>query len=112
MRREETLSSTGGSRRIPRRGMHDKNRKGVDSMQEMVLDIRGQICPACLLVTLKEIHSRKESLRSREAVLLVRTDHRDATRTIPDTASAMGYHVDVSKVKNYYEIRLEYRDGE
>jgi TusA-related sulfurtransferase len=92
--------------------MHDKNRKGVNSMQEMVLDIRGQICPACLLVTLKEIYSRKELLRSGEAMLVVRTDHRDATRTIPDAVSAMGYHVNVSKVKNYYEIRLEYRDGE
>ena len=81
-------------------------------MQELVLDIRGQICPACLLVTLKEIYCRKESLSSREAMLLVRTDHRDATRTIPDAASAMGYHVDVSKVKDFYEIRLEYRNGE
>ena len=81
-------------------------------MQELLLDIRGQICPACLLVTLKEIYSRKELLRSREAMLLVRTDHRDATRTIPEAAFAMGYHVNVSKVKNYYEIRLEYRDGE
>ena len=86
--------------------MHDKNQKGVNSMRELVLDIRGQICPACMLVTLKEIYSRKELLRSREAMLLVRTDHRDATRTIPGAASAMGYHVNVSKVKNYYENRL------
>ncbi len=92
--------------------MDDKNRKGANSMRELVLDIRGEICPACLLVTLKEIYSRKEMLRSREAMLLVRTDHRDATRTIPEAASAMGYHVTVSKVKTYYEIRLEYRDGE
>ena len=81
-------------------------------MRELVLDIRGQICPACLLVTLKEIYSRKELLKSRKAMLLIRTDHRDATRTIPDAVSAMGYHVNVAKVKNYYEIRLEYRDGE
>ncbi len=81
-------------------------------MRELVLDIRGQICPACLLVTLKEVYSSKELLKSREATLLVRTDHRDATRTIPGAVSAMGYHVNVAKVKNYYEIRLEYRDGE
>jgi len=81
-------------------------------MQELVLDIRGQICPACLLVTLKEIYHRKALLRSRDALLLVRTDHRDATRTIPEAASAMGYHVNVAKVKHYYEICLEYRDGE
>lgn len=91
--------------------MHDNNRKGVNSMQELVLDIRGQICPACLLATLKELYRRKDVLSSREATLLVRTDHRDATRTIPDAASAMGYHVNVSKVKDYYEIRVEYTDG-
>jgi hypothetical protein len=92
--------------------MHDTSQKGVTAMQELLLDIRGQICPACLLVTLKEIYNRKELLRSGEVMLLVRTDHRDATRTIPDAAFAMGYHVNVSKVKNYYEISLEYRDGE
>ena len=92
--------------------MNDTSRKGATAVEELVLDIRGQICPACLLVTLKEIYSRKGLLRSGDATLVVRTDHRDATRTIPGAVSAMGYTVNVSKVKNYYEIRLEYKDVE
>jgi TusA-related sulfurtransferase len=38
--------------------------------------------------------------------VVVRTDHRDATRTIPQSAEAMGYRVVVKKVKTYYEIRI------
>ena len=70
------------------------------------LNILGQVCPACLLVALKETNTHREKLRSGKAELAIRTDHRDATRTIPDSARAMGYDVAVKKVASYYEIRV------
>jgi TusA-related sulfurtransferase len=82
------------------------------STGDMILDIRGQICPACLLVTLREIYEHREVLNSGGVRLVIQTDHRDATRTIPGAVSAMGYHVSVSKVRNYYEIELEYKNDE
>ncbi|MBI3593041.1 MAG: sulfurtransferase TusA family protein [Nitrospirae bacterium] len=74
------------------------------------LDIIGQMCPACLLITLKEINHNKGLLRSGRASLVVKTDHRDATRTIPDAATAMGYSVSVVKKRAFYEITIEQED--
>lgn len=68
------------------------------------LDILGQVCPACLLVVLKEINRHQDRLRSGMARLVVRTDHRDTTRTVPESARKMGYGTEVNKVATYYEI--------
>lgn len=77
------------------------------SVPDMIqLDILGQVCPACLLVALKEINMHRAQLKSGEAEIVIRTDHRDATRTIPDSAKAMGYEATVTKVSSYYEIRI------
>jgi TusA-related sulfurtransferase len=70
------------------------------------LNILGQVCPACLLVVLKEINNHRDKLRSGQARLVVRTDHRNATRTVPDSARKMGYDVDIKKVDTYYEITV------
>lgn len=70
------------------------------------LNILGQVCPACLLVVLKEINDRREELRSGRVRLVVRTDHRNATRTVPDSARKMGYAVDVQKVDSHYQITV------
>lgn len=90
--------------------MLSKNLKnpGDDSFRDsFVLDIRGQICPACLLISLKELHARKQTIKSGEGSLVVLTDHRDATRTIPNAVIAMGYSVDVRKKDGYYEITIK-----
>lgn len=84
--------------------------KTVIDLEVINLDIRGQICPACLLISLKEINKHKGLLRNGEAILIVKTDHRDATRTIPDAATAMGYSVAVEKKKGYYEITVGRKD--
>lgn len=76
--------------------------------EDIVLDIRGQICPACLLITLSELNTNRERLMDAKARLVVRTDHRDATRTIPGAAFAMGYSVAVTQKERYYEITLEH----
>lgn len=82
----------------------------MEKFQEnMVLDIRGQICPACLLITLREINNNKALLRTGRTKLIVKTDHRDATRTIPGAATAMGYNIDVTKKDGFYEITVEYK---
>lgn len=70
------------------------------------LDIRGQVCPACLLVVLKEINQRREDLRSGRIRLVVKTEHRNATRTVPESVSKMGYQVTVEKENSYYRITV------
>ena len=74
------------------------------SVETIELNILGQVCPACLLVVLKEINRHRERLRGGAARLVVRTDHRDTTRTVPASAQKMGLNVEVRKVETYYEI--------
>lgn len=73
----------------------------------IVLDIRGQICPACLLISLRELNNNKDIIKNGQASLIVLTDHRDATRTIPNAVTAMGYSVSVEKKEGYYEITIK-----
>ncbi len=68
------------------------------------VDLRGQICPATLLKALQEINRHKEALRAGTTILVVLTDHRDATVTIPDAASSMGYGVAVKKDGPHYRV--------
>lgn len=75
-------------------------------METKNLDILGQACPACLLVALKEINENRDKLKKGELEIIIRTDHRDATRTIPDSAKAMGYGVDIKRIETYYEIKI------
>lgn len=78
----------------------------ASSQEAIQLNILGQVCPACLLVVLKEINTHQENLRNGKARLVVKTDHRDTTRTVPESARKMGYAVEVNKVKTYYEISI------
>jgi TusA-related sulfurtransferase len=70
------------------------------------IDIRGQICPSCLLTTLREVNQRQAALKRREVALQVKTDSRDATSTIPAAVGNMGYPVVVEKAQGYYLIRI------
>lgn len=79
------------------------------TVENIVLDIRGQICPACLLITLSELNSNRQRLTETKARLVIKTDHRDATRTIPAAACAMGYCFEVLQKEKHYEITLEYK---
>lgn len=76
-------------------------------MYNVVLDIRGQICPACLLISLKELNNNREIIKNGQASLVVLTDYRDATRTISNAVTAMGYSVSVEKKEGYYEITIK-----
>ncbi len=75
------------------------------SQQELVeFDIRGQICPSTLLMALREVNRRKAELKAGKVRLLFKTDSRDATSTIPDAISHMGYMVKVDKADGHYTI--------
>ncbi|MCF6187360.1 MAG: sulfurtransferase TusA family protein [Desulfobulbaceae bacterium] len=70
----------------------------------IVHDIRGQICPSCLLYTLREINRQKAAFKEGNTRIIIKTDNRDATTTIPDAVSSMGYECLVEKKKGYYEL--------
>ncbi len=72
-------------------------------------DIRGQICPSALLITLREVNQHKQELRAGSTRLRVRTDNRDSTITIPDALSNMGYAVEVTKNEGYYLVEVRGR---
>jgi len=75
-------------------------------MDALEFDIRGQLCPATLLVALKEVNARAADLRKGSVQLCFITDNRDATITIPESASNMGYAVTVEKKEEHYRILI------
>lgn len=70
------------------------------------LDILGQICPSCLLIALKELNTHAAAIRSGEVEIVVSTDDRQATATIPGTAERMGFRSEVSRSDAGYQIRI------
>lgn len=74
--------------------------------QTIDIDIRGQICPSCLLLTLKELNRHIAEVRKGEAEIVVTTDDRQATSTIPATVDRMGFGTDVVRVGDAYRIRI------
>lgn len=75
-------------------------------MDTLEFDIRGQICPASLLVALKEVNARADVLRQGRLKLCFITDNRDSTTTIPESASNMGYAVTVETTDGSYRIEI------
>jgi len=70
------------------------------------LDIFGQVCPSCLLLTLKTLNQHAADVRSGKAEIIVKTDDRQATSTIPAAVSTMGYQAEVSRQGKGYRIRI------
>jgi TusA-related sulfurtransferase len=75
-------------------------------LQTIDIDIRGQICPSCLLLTLKELNCHGMEVRTGSAEIKVTTDDRQATATIPATASRMGFRTEVVRLDGSYHIRI------
>lgn len=84
--------------------MTDSKETARETGGEIELDILGQVCPACLLVVLQTINDHRAELKSGKTRLVIKTDHRDSTRTIPESAGKMGYDATVKKKGNHYEI--------
>lgn len=78
----------------------------MDPINRIHLDISGQICPSCLLLTLKELNQHAAAVREGHAEIVVTTDDRQATATIPDAVSKMGYVAEVTRVDAGYRIRV------
>lgn len=81
----------------------------MEKTEVVELDVLGQICPACLLVVLKEINQRQRELGKGLTRLVIKTDHRDATITVPESVRKMGYCAEVEKVGSYYQISVDRR---
>ena len=77
-----------------------------DAAQIFEIDIRGQICPSCLLIALKEVNERQGKLKNGEEVIHILTDNRQATNTIPESVGNMGYQTAIEKVGGYYCIEI------
>lgn len=70
------------------------------------LDIQGQVCPSCLLQALKAVNQNRQALRSKVMDILILTDDRQATATIPEAVARMGYHSKVDRTDAGYQIRI------
>ena len=86
---------------VPARGPAEV--PGTDVIE---LDIRGQICPSCLLLALREVNDRAGELRDGRVELRILTDNRQATATIPDAVCNMGMAVSVTKEGRHYAVRI------
>lgn len=76
----------------------------MDKVNTIHLDISGQICPSCLLLTLKELNQHADAVRSGATEIVVTTDDRQATATIPEAVQKMGYVAEVSRQPQGYRI--------
>lgn len=79
-------------------------------MQTIEIDIRGQLCPSCLLLTLRELNRCAAAVRDGSAEIVVTTDDRQATATIPATVDRMGFQTDVRRQDDSYRIRISRGD--
>ena len=72
----------------------------------IVHDIRGQICPSCLLTALQEVNKQRDALKNHGLRIIIKTDNRDATSTIPEAVKSMGYIPHVEKKEGFYIIEI------
>jgi TusA-related sulfurtransferase len=77
------------------------------STDTIEVDIRGQVCPSCLLLTLREVNRHHAGLSTGQVRLVVLIDSRDATTTIPEAVRNMGFQAEVDKVEDCYRILIE-----
>ncbi|MCP5277649.1 MAG: sulfurtransferase TusA family protein [Thiobacillus sp.] len=70
------------------------------------IDIRGQLCPSCLLLTLRELNQHVTAIRAGDTEVVVVTDDRQATATIPAAADRMGLMAQVDRLDELYRIRV------
>lgn len=75
-------------------------------METIEFDNCGQLCPSTLLTALREVNAHREKLQQGTHQLIIKTDARDATRTIPDAVENMGYQVEILKQDGFYVLRI------
>lgn len=77
------------------------------SRETIELDIRGQVCPSCLLLALREVNKHHAALHAGSSRLVVLIDSRDATGTIPEAVRNMGLVAQVEKVDGHYRVLID-----
>lgn len=77
------------------------------SRRTVELDIRGHVCPASLLISLKKMNAMREELSSGEVALRILTANRESVPTITEVARSMGYAVAVEHTEAHYAILVE-----
>jgi TusA-related sulfurtransferase len=82
----------------------------MDGQTTITLDIRGQICPSCLLLALKEVNRNAEVLRAGACDIVVLTDDRQATTTIPAAMGKMGFVAVAKRTAEGYRIHISARE--
>lgn len=82
------------------------------TIETIEVDIRGQVCPSCLLLSLREINQHHAALIGGRARLVILLDSRDATGTIPAAVQNMGLAAQVEKVSGHYRIEVTRLQGE
>jgi len=76
-------------------------------MKTLEMDIRGQVCPSSLLLVLRSVNQNYEHISDGEMMMVVLTDNRDATDTIPEAVQNMGIDAEVVKDDSFYRITLK-----
>ncbi|HWS15079.1 MAG TPA: sulfurtransferase TusA family protein [Candidatus Methylomirabilis sp.] len=77
------------------------------SGRTMELDLRGQVCPVALMLSLKKLNALRGELVSRVATLRILTENRDSVPTISEAAQNMGYAVTVHREEAHYVLFVE-----
>lgn len=75
-------------------------------MKRVEMDIRGQVCPSSLLLALQVANKNYTDIANGEMEVVIKTDNRDATGTIPNAVENMGVMAEIEKVEGYYKITL------
>jgi TusA-related sulfurtransferase len=79
-------------------------------MKVIEMDIRGQICPSSLLLALREVNQHRQELIAGHLSVVILTDNRDATGTIPEATRNMGIDAVVEKLDGYYRITTQHQN--
>lgn len=80
-------------------------------MKTIEMDIRGQVCPSSLLLALRSVNENYAQIASGDLKMVILTDNRAATGTIPDAVENMGVAAEVEKADGYYRIVLQQQRG-
>jgi TusA-related sulfurtransferase len=75
-------------------------------MKTIEMDIRGQVCPSSLLMALQVANKYYAEIANGLMQVVIKTDNRDATATIPGALENMGVMAEVEKIEGYYKITL------
>jgi TusA-related sulfurtransferase len=80
-------------------------------MKTLEMDIRGQVCPSSLLLALREIDRYHQDLVRGLVRIVILTDNRDATETIPEAVHNVGMDAMAEKVEDYYRITVQQQNN-